>query len=182
MAEAVAVWPFEVRLGAVQRSPTNMRLVPDEAVRKALARQLGLVSLDRLEADIALASWMDGAELSGWIKATVVQTCSITAEPLESEIDAGFSVRLVPEGSANIPQLEGVEIEIDAEADDAPDVLESEVIDVSQYVVEHLSLELDPFPRKPGAVFEPPVDPTPLSPFAALAALRDRKPSEGEGD
>jgi len=181
MAEAVTSWPFEVRLGAVQRGAINIRLGPDEAVRKALARQLHLVSLDRLEADIGLAAWMDGAELTGWIKATVVQTCSITAEPLESQIDAGFSVRMVPEGSPNIPQAEGVEIEIDAEADDAPDVLESDVIDVSQYVVEHLSLELDPFPRKPGAVFEPPEDTTPLSPFAALAKLRDPKPPEGEG-
>jgi len=43
-------------------------------------------------------------------------------------------------------------------------------------VVEALSLALDPFPRKPGAAFEAPLETQPLSPFAALDHLR-RKPA-----
>ena len=45
-------------------------------------------------------------------------------------------------------------------------------------MIEHLALELDPFPRKPGAVFVQPPEPTELSPFAALKSL---KPKDGEG-
>jgi uncharacterized metal-binding protein YceD (DUF177 family) len=61
---------------------------------------------------------------------------------------------------------------MDPEADDPPDVLEGETIDVSGYVLEHLALELDPFPRKPGAVFENPLPTAEISPFAALKALK----------
>jgi uncharacterized metal-binding protein YceD (DUF177 family) len=43
-------------------------------------------------------------------------------------------------------------------------------------VADHLSLALDPFPRAPGAVYEPapePADAKP-NPFAALAGLKGR--------
>ena len=181
MAATVTPWPFKVRLGAVQRAGLQVRFEPDAAARKAIARDLGLIAVERLEVDVGLAPWLDGVEMTGWIKATVTQTCSVTAEPIDSHIDAGFSLRLVPPDSPNIPQYEGVEIEVDAEAEDAPDVLEDDVVDVSGYVVEHLALELDPFPRKPGAVFEQPDEPGSLSPFAALAALRKSEPGEGGG-
>ena len=41
--------------------------------------------------------------------------------------------------------------------------------------IEFLILGLDPYPRKPGAVFQQPQDVKPdPSPFAALAGLKDR--------
>ena len=57
---------------------------------------------------------------------------------------------------------------------DAGAVLEGEVVDVGAYIVEHLALEVDPFPRKPDAVFEQPGGTPIISPFAALAALKDK--------
>jgi uncharacterized metal-binding protein YceD (DUF177 family) len=58
------------------------------------------------------------------------------------------------------------------DAVDPPDLIEDGIIDLGGYVVEHLALELDPFPRKPGAEFTPPeTDPEP-SPFAVLARLK----------
>ncbi|HQT52251.1 MAG TPA: DUF177 domain-containing protein, partial [Phenylobacterium sp.] len=59
---------------------------------------------------------------------------------------------------------------------DPPDVLADEEIDLSAYLIEQLALEIDPFPRKPGAVFEYAPDTTDLSPFAALKKLK------GEGE
>jgi hypothetical protein len=54
-------------------------------------------------------------------------------------------------------------------------VLDSDAIDLAEYVVEHLALEIDPFPRKPGATFDyaPPAEET--SPFAALKKLQEPK-------
>ena len=40
------------------------------------------------------------------------------------------------------------------------------------HVIEHLALEIDPFPRKPDAVFEPPATEEETSPFAVLKGLK----------
>jgi hypothetical protein len=64
----------------------------------------------------------------------------------------------------------------DEEAD--VDSFENEIIELGEVVVECLSLALDPYPRKPGAVFhatEEVAEEGGSSPFAELAALRSRK-------
>jgi hypothetical protein len=46
-------------------------------------------------------------------------------------------------------------------------------VDLAAVLTEQLALALDPFPRKPGARFEAPGTAGELSPFAALARLKD---------
>ena len=177
MAEAVThTWPMRVTLAQVDRGGVDLRLVPDEAVRREIAKTLGLVSIESLEAEVFLRSWMDGAEISGLIRARVIQTCSVTADEFEEPIESRFTLHVLPADSEHAPQDEGGELAINPEADDPPDVLEGETIDVSAYVIEHLALALDPFPRKPGAVFVPPPEPVDLSPFAALKSLKRDEP------
>lgn len=166
-------WSDTIRFSEVGRGPVRKRLEADEAARKAIARYLDLVSVEALSGDVSAKAWMDGAEIAGRFRAEVTQTCSVSAEPFPETVEGDFLVRVLPPGSPNAPQEDlGEEIDLDPEADDPPDVLETDSIDLAGYLVEHLSLELDPFPRKPGAVFEPPVDQEPLSPFAALRALK----------
>jgi len=174
VAEPVnAPWPCEIPLAQVDRGAVKLRLEPSAEQRKAIAKQLDLVSLEDLSAEVFLTSWLDGAEISGILRARVVQTCSATADDFESPIDARFDLRVLPANSRNAPQDEDSgDLGVDPDADDPPDVLEGEAIDVSAYVVEHLALELDPFPRKPGAVFVQPPEPVELSPFAALKGLK----------
>ena len=105
----------------------------------------------------------------------VVQTCGATADDFETPIDARFDLKVLPANSQNAPQEAFGDLGIDPDGDDPPDVLEGDRIDVSGYVVEHLALELDPFPRKPGAVFVQPPEPVELSPFAALKSLKAAK-------
>jgi uncharacterized metal-binding protein YceD (DUF177 family) len=110
--------------------------------------------------------------VSGRLRADLAQTCGITLEPLPALVDTSFSVRCVEESDAEtLPE----ELEVTLEDDDPPDVLEDGVIDLGAYVVEHLTLDLDPFPRKPGAEFVPPEQAPEPSPFAALAALKRDK-------
>ncbi|USQ98196.1 YceD family protein [Caulobacter sp. RL271] len=173
MAEPVtAAWPCEIPLAQVDRGAVKLRLEPTADQRKAIAKQLGLVSLEALSAEVYLTSWLDGAEVSGLLRARVIQTCSATADDFETPIDARFDLRVLPANSQNAPQEEFGDLGADPDGDDPPDVLEGEKIDVSGYVVEHLALELDPFPRKPGAVFVQPPEPGEISPFAALKSLK----------
>jgi hypothetical protein len=174
-----SLWPVVVRLGEVVRfteaNPLSRHLAADEPVRRAVAKALGLVRLDRLEADLDVSGWFDGVRIDGRWRADIVQTCGVSLEDFDTALSGEFTVRAVPEGSRHAAPPEP-EVEIDIDADDPPDVLESDAIDLGGYVVEHLALEIDPFPRKPGAVFEPPPPEPESSPFAALLRLKDPKP------
>lgn len=171
-------WRETVRLGELARGPARRGIEADAAARTRVARLLGLVSIESLAADLDLRPWLDGAEIHGRFRADVTQTCGVTAEPFAAKAEGEFTVRVLPAGSPNISDETAEEVDLDPDADDPPDILEGEDIDLAGYVVEHLSLELDPFPRKPGAEFVAPKDEADLSPFAVLRLLRKDEPPE----
>lgn len=170
MAQPVS-WGRKVRLRELGEPPMTLTLAAGDAERAGIARDLGLLGLPRLEADLRLRPWLDGAEVRGTLRATVTYECGVTLDPFNADIEAPLLVRLVPPGSANAVEPQG-DLELDPDAEDPPDVLAGDEIDPSAIVVEHLALSLDPFPRKPGAEFEPPPAEAPDSPFAALKALK----------
>ncbi|WP_156467192.1 MULTISPECIES: DUF177 domain-containing protein [unclassified Phenylobacterium] len=169
-------WAKPVKLHELGRGPVRLTLEPDAADRAAVAKQLGLRSLPSLSARVTVKPWLDGAEITGRFEAVVEQVCGVTLDPFEQALEGEIDVRVVPAGSPHAASPDGGELELDPDAPDAPDVLETDAVDVAGYVVEHLALELDPFPRKPGATFDyqPPEEET--SPFAALKKLTDPKP------
>ena len=145
------------------------RLEPDAAARARIARALDLASLDSFVAEMNLAPAPGGWRLTGRVKAKLAQTCGVTLEPLPTDIDAPFSISLAePEDE----EPDEIVITLD---DESPDLVEGGQIDLGQYAVEQLALRLDPFPRKPGAEFVQPPEPSEISPFAVLKQLR---PSE----
>ncbi|PQZ84502.1 MULTISPECIES: DUF177 domain-containing protein [unclassified Brevundimonas] len=153
------------------------RLTPDVEACKRIARALDLQALNAFEADIKLVPTVSGWRMEGRVVADAVQTCGLTLEPLPVHVDRKFSVQMV-EATEREPDEEGeIDLEMD---DDSPDQIEDGRLDLGQYAVEQLALSLDPFPRKPGAVFEQPKEPGEISPFAVLKALQS-KDDNGEG-
>ena len=153
------------------------RLTPDAEACKGIARALDLQSLEGFEADIKLVPTVSGWRMEGRVVADAVQTCGLTLEPLPVRVDRKFSVQMV-EASEREDDEEGeIDLELD---DDSPDQIEGGSLDLGQYAVEQLALSLDPFPRKPGAVFEQPKEPGEISPFAMLKSLQSKGDS-GEG-
>ena len=138
-------------------------------MRAKLAGFLDLERLDALEASLRLTPWFDGARIDGRWSATITQLCGVSLEPLVSELAGAFVVHVLPPGSKHAPEAQTPEVVIDPEGDDPPDLLESDVVDLAGYVIEHLVLEIDPFPRAPGAEFSPPESTRESSPFAKLA-------------
>ena len=169
-------WTTPVPLHALARGPVRARLEPDAAERGKLAGDLCLESLPSLIAELTVRPWLDGAEVTGRFQAVVEQLCSVTLDPFEQTLSGEIAVQVVPKGSPNAPSGDAPEGEIDPDAPDPPDVLAGEAVDLAAIVAEHLALEIDPFPRKPGAAFEfaPPAEEE--SPFAGLRKLRDQKP------
>lgn len=168
-------WPVTLKLHELARGPVRLTLEPDEVQRAALAKQLGLRRLPAFTANLTAKPWLDGVELTGGFDAIVEQVCGVSLDPFEQPVRGQIEVRAVPHGSPHASPPEDGEQELDLEAPDPPDELEGDTIDVSHYVVEHLALEIDPFPRKPGATFDyqPPEGET--SPFAALKKLTEPK-------
>ena len=111
-------------------------------------------------------------------QADVVQTCGVSLEPFDTALKGEFNVRVAPPDSPAADQGE-TEVSIDPEGEDPPDILDGDDLQIGGYLVEHLALEIDPFPRKPGVAFVPPPEEAPPSPFAALLALkRDPRPED----
>ena len=163
-------WRKPLHIGEIPRDGVTFDLAPSADERKAIARGLDLLALDRFEARVRVAPWLDGVQIDGGWSADIAQACGVTLERLDSTLAGNFLVRAVPAGSPHAPAEDDVELSLDA--DDPPDVLESDAFDLADYVLEHLTLEIDPFPRKPGVEFVQPDEPGELSPFAVLKKLR----------
>ncbi len=167
-------WRAIIRMDEITPGGRTRDLAPDAEITQGVARQLDLLELSGLTAHIEITPWFDGAQLDADWSAHIVQACVVTLEPLPSDLSGHFRVRVVPPGSVHAPD-EASTAEVDPEADDPPDICEDGEIDLAAYVVEHLALEIDPYPRKPGAEFEPPKPDPESSPFAVLRTLKPRE-------
>ncbi|HVY13395.1 MAG TPA: DUF177 domain-containing protein [Alphaproteobacteria bacterium] len=137
---------------------------------EALARRLNLLALKSLEADLTLTRVQSMVEVSGSFAAHVVQNCVVTLEPFESNIAEHFLTFFAPAA----PVKDG---DMPLEDEHAPEPIPANgEIDLGELVAQHLSLALDPYPRKPGAVFNAveEEDEKP-SPFSVLADYRAGK-------
>ncbi|WP_200808754.1 DUF177 domain-containing protein [Brevundimonas sp. SH203] len=149
----------------------SRRLEPDAETRQRIARSLDLQGLEDFVVDLDIKPTPSSSEwtMKGRVVAHAVQTCGLTLEPLPVDVDRRFSIQLA---EAAAEETDEIEITLD---EDGADLIEDGKIDLGQYAVEQLVLSLDPFPRKPGAAFVQPEEPTEISPFAALKALKDRE-------
>lgn len=140
---------------------------PEERI--ALAEAIDVLAIHELTAEATLSPWRStGVTVAGTVRGVVDQACVVTLDPVRAEIEAPFAMRYHPE-AAPTP------VDVDPEADDPPEPLESERVDVGALALEHFVLSLDPYPRSPNAAFTPPElpeDDTP-SPFAILARLKN---------
>jgi uncharacterized metal-binding protein YceD (DUF177 family) len=174
-----------LRLDRVPPAGMTLDIAADEKEREALARRFGVLAIPDLTADVTVHAERGGAwRVDGRLRATVVQACGITLEPVEQHIDESFTVRFSDQMEA-VDRDTG-ELVVDVEA---PEPLDGDSLDLGDVVADELGVAIDPFPRKPGAQLGdilPAASATSAedSPFAALAGLRDgraRGPS-GKGD
>lgn len=153
-------------------SVTHIRLVPDEGTRKAIAKDYALHAVDHFEALLEVNPLANGVlRISGQIKAKVQPICVVSLDPFNQTIDETVTVDFAPEDV--ILRLTKRAEENAVEDFEPPDPIVDGVIDLGQVACEFLALSLDPYPKKPDAVFMGLGEAEPnLSPFAALKALK----------
>jgi hypothetical protein len=109
------------------------------------------------------------------VRARVGQTCVVTLDPIENDIDEPIDLIFAP--PEQIPELSDLvddAAESEEEIPDPPEPIVNGIIDLGRLATDALFLAIDPYPRKPGAVFEPRVeaDDPEDHPFAGLKALK----------
>ena len=146
--------------------------------RRALAKRFDLQAIDLLTACIGVSRIDGGAaipiiRIDVRFRADVVQTCVVTLESVAAHIEDRAVLDFMPPVGPNPRQ-----VAFSVDAGDPPEPLLGDWVDVGEVVAEHLALALDPYPRKPGAVFDANRDRTergddrPGGPFAGLAKLK----------
>jgi hypothetical protein len=164
-------WHFPVAVEDVPESGEHFDLMADSQTRAAIAKVAGLRDLPRLEANFDVSRKGGGGLLvAGRIAATVCQTCVVTLDPVVNELAEDVDLLFVPQasvveagGAASKPTEREYELE----------PLTGGVVDLGALTTEFLILGLDPYPRKPGAIFQAPEETAAgEGPFSALAALQ----------
>jgi len=180
--------PWRVLVNVVQIPDAGLHreIEADVATRVVLADMAGLreISSARASFDLTLES-RGRVHVAGMVRARIGQTCVVTLDPIENEIDEKVDLMFAPE--EQIPQLSNlVDEAIDgvAEIPDSPEPIVDGVIDLGRLAIDVLFLAIDPYPRKSGVIFESQVatvDPED-HPFAALKGLQiePTKPDTGK--
>jgi uncharacterized metal-binding protein YceD (DUF177 family) len=174
-------WSVPVRRDDVPETGLHRDLVADEATRAAVAAVAGVKAVPRLQASFDLRRQGRGLKLAGEVSATIEQTCVVTLEPMTSDVRESIDLAFVPaEADAEAePELDQIADVIDPEAPDGPEPLVNGTADLGVVATEFLLLGIDPYPRKPDAVFDAPEAPRQdagANPFAVLAKLKPEPP------
>ena len=175
-------WSVPVTVAQIPDTGLHREFEADRAVREAMAEVAGLRNILSASASLDLMLERGGrVHVTGRVRARIGQTCVVTLDPIENEIDEDIDLMLAPpEQISQLSDLLEEAAESDTEISDPPEPIINGVIDLGRLATDALFLAVDPYPRKPGAVFEPHVEPADPEdhPFAALKALRrDSKPS-----
>lgn len=173
-----------VRIDELPPKGLKIDLKPSQNELQAIADRLGIVAVNQLEADLRLQPEMGRQiSLTGSIRVEIVQNCVITGEPLTVPLE--FDVyRTFAEDADPFDGLNNSEDDILDDPDfEEPDPIIDGKIDVGEQAIEELALNIPPYPRAPGAVFEPiTTDPAPdekrPNPFAALQSLKNKMESK----
>lgn len=141
------------------------RLAADEKECAALAKRFDLPRIHSLGGLLKVEPWRGGGlKINGTLNSKVDQVSIISLEIFTSDLEFAVERYFLSPRSGRP----------DAENDDV-DIIENGSVDLGEILAETMALELDPYPRKAGEVFndiEEQPEPAKISPFAALSKLK----------
>ena len=170
-------WSVPVAVENIPDHGLHIEIDASAPVRaQVLALVAGLASvhdLPKLSAIFDLTKKGARVHIAGHVSARVAQTCVVTLEPMESDVEEAVDVTFAPVAAAQ-PEAIVYDIAPDDE-NEPPEPLVDGKVDIGALATEFLVLGVDPHPRKPGAEFAPvKVGNDEAKPFAALEALKKR--------
>jgi uncharacterized metal-binding protein YceD (DUF177 family) len=169
---------WDVEIASVPATSSEIRKTASAAEREALASALGILACESCSASYRVRRLAgDSYGVRGTLTAEVVQACVITLAPVHDAITATFNVEFRPAEEA---AAAGGAVDLDDDTDIEP-IIEHR-LDVGRIIFEELAAALNPYPRRPGAEYTPPVEDAStakVSPFAVLAKLKAANTNTG---
>jgi hypothetical protein len=167
-------WRSYVTVAQIPDTGLHRDIEADQAARQAMAEVAGLREVAWARASFDLRHGSGGqVYATGRVQARIGQTCVVTLDPIDGEIDEAVDLIFAPSGQS-LPQVADDNDDGAAEMADPPEPIVGGAIDLGRLATDVLFLAIDPYPRKVGTVFEPQViaaDPED-HPFAALKVLK----------
>ena len=176
-------WRVPIAVAQIPETGLHRDIEADQTIRNAVADVGGLREVLSVQASFDVAPERGGRfRVAGNVRARIGQTCVVTLEDMETDIDEPIDLTFAPPGQ--IPEMSALVDEAgesDEETPDPPEPIENGMIDLGRVATDALYLAVDPYPRKPGAVFEPVVEAADPEdhPFAALKALKAEPKKSG---
>jgi uncharacterized metal-binding protein YceD (DUF177 family) len=175
-------WRVPVMVAQIPESGLHRDIDASPSERAAMAKVADLREILSANASLDVTPKGGGRfHVGGRVRARIGQTCVVTLDPIENDLDEEIDLIFAPpEQIPDLSDLVDDAAESGVEIPDPPEPIVNGIIDLGRLATDALLLAIDPYPRRPDAIFEPPAeaaDPE-AHPFAALKALKlDAKPS-----
>ena len=180
MKTSESPWSIPIRLEDVPETGLHVERSADLPSREAIAKIAKLDSLLRLSIEFDVSRRPgNGLRVVGEVAATVGQTCVVTLDPLENEIVERIDLSFVAP-AIGAPASHGESTTVNSEMGDSAETLIDGTIDLGALAVEFLLLGINPYPRKPDAVFAAPsIEDAARGPFSVLADMKKGRRDDG---
>ncbi|MEO6396799.1 MAG: DUF177 domain-containing protein [Devosia sp.] len=179
MSERLRLADASIRLDSMPAAGRDISVTPSAAEREALALQQEIASIDRLTVTLHAVRFRGGIRVTGRLEAEITQLSVVSLEPVTQAISEPIDRIFLPGGDKPFAAAAGAEIFVDLDGEDVPDHFDGPEADLTELIVETLTLGADLYPRAPGesvADLDLPDAEAEESPFAVLKALKDKEP------
>ena len=166
-------WSYPISVTDLPPDGVELTLAPNKEIRAELAQLASVLAVPELAAKLKVSpDGHGGAEVEGRLEAAVRQICVVSLDPFDNRVSEPIAIHFAPASAAR-PAGDTIDVGLE----NPPDPLIDGAIDLAAVVAEYLTLAIDSYPRKPGAVFKPPKPGRDKgeSPFAALKKLKPRR-------
>ena len=172
MENAQNLWSVPVAVEDIPETGLHIETEAPAEVRAKLVEIANLRDLPRLSAVFDLTRRGGSVHVAGQVKARVGQTCVVTLDPIERDLDESIDLLFAPPRGTATMDDDANRKTGDAEP---PEPLIAGKVDLGTIATEFLLLGIDPYPRKAGAEFVAvKADDDRAKPFAALETLKKR--------
>jgi hypothetical protein len=168
-------WSVPVAVDEIPEAGLHREINAPATICASVAALAAVREVQRLSAVFDIARQGERIHVVGRVSARVGQTCVVTLEPIENDIDEPVDITFAPVPAGETALAADSDGRRRRAGEEPPEPLFGGAIDLGALATEFLILGIDPYPRKTGVEFAPPIaENDGPHPFAALEALKKR--------